>query len=78
MQFKKFLDIDTNISNQIILFKNNKIIYDSDLKTFQLDTKFLDIDYKNITFIGIGESDKKIYSAEIESDIEEVLSLIHI
>ena len=34
--------------------------------------KFLDIDYKNINFIGIGESDKKIYSAEIESDIEEV------
>ena len=51
MQFKKFLDIDLKVSNYIILFKNNKIIYDSDLKTFQLDTKFLDIDYKNITFI---------------------------
>ena len=72
MQFKKFLDIDLNVSNYIILFKNNKIIYDSDLKTFQLDTKFLNIDYKNITFIGIGESDKKMYSAEIESDIKEV------
>ena len=46
MQFKKFLDIDLKVSNYIILFKNNKIIYDSDLKTFQLDTKFLDIDIK--------------------------------
>ena len=44
MHFKRFLDINVKDSNQFIIFKNNKILYEPDLKTFLLESSYLDID----------------------------------
>ena len=71
MDFKRFLQINDKESNQFIIFKNNKILYEPDLKTFLLESKYLDIDVDNSLIIGIAESKNKIYAVDI-------LSLIHI
>ena len=61
MHFKRFLEINVKENNHFIVFKDNKIIYEPDLKTFLLESNYLDIDTKNALFIGIAESEKKIY-----------------
>ena len=73
MDFKRFLQINDKESNQFIIFKNNKILYEPDLKTFLLESKYLDIDVDNSLIIGIAESKNKIYAVDISN-----LSLIHI
>ena len=65
MDFKRFIQINDKESNQFIIFKNNKILYEPDLKTFLLESKYLDIDVDNSLIIGIAESKNKIYAVDI-------------
>ena len=60
MDFKRFLDINGKENNQFIIFKNNKILYEPDLKTFLLESNYLDIDLETSLIIGIAESKNKI------------------
>ena len=72
MHFKRFLDINGKEDNQFIIFKNNKILYEPDLKTFLLESSYLDVDLETSLIIGIAESKNKIYAVDIsncENDI---------
>ncbi len=72
MYFKRFLEINDKENNKFILFKNNKIFYETEIKTFLLDSNYLDIDIDNSIIIGIAESESKIYAVDIsncENDI---------
>ena len=66
MHFKRFLKINTENSNDLIVFKNHKILYEPNLKTFLLNSDFLNIDFDNSLHVGIGENNnKKIYAIDI-------------
>ena len=66
MIFERFLDINIKDDNSFIVFKDNKILYEPELKTFLLDGKFLDIDFNNSTLIGIAKNnDTNIYGLDI-------------
>ena len=66
MNFERFLDINIKDDNSFIVFKDNKILYEPELKTFLLDGKFLDIDFNNSTLIGIAKNnDTNIYGLDI-------------
>ena len=72
MHFKRFLEINDKENNKFIIFKNNKIFYETEIKTFLLDSNYLDIDIDNSIVIGIAESVNKIYAVDIsncENDI---------
>ena len=72
MHFKRFLDINVKERNHFIVFKNNKIMFEPDLKTFLLDSSYLNIDIKNSLVVGIAESENKVYAIDIsncENDI---------
>ena len=72
MHFKRFLEINVKENNHFIVFKDNKIIYEPDLKTFLLESNYLDIDTKNALFIGIAESEKKIYGVDISGQDSDI------
>lgn len=64
MHFKRFLDFKTNNSNKkLIIFNNNKIIFDTDINNFILDYAYLNIDIDNSIYVGIGESNNTLYYA---------------
>ena len=64
MHFKRFLDFKTNNSNKkLIIFNNNKIIFDADINNFILDYAYLNIDIDNSIYVGIGESNNTLYYA---------------
>ena len=46
MHFKRFLDIKASNNNILIIFKNNKILYEPDEKTFLLQQNLLNIEIK--------------------------------
>ena len=72
MHFKRFLEINVEENNHFIVFRNNKIIYEPDLKTFLLDSRYLNIDIENSLVVGIAESENKVYAIDIsncENDI---------
>ena len=72
MHFKRFLEINVNERNHFIVFKNNKIMFEPDLKTFLLDSSYLNIDIENSLVVGIAESENKVYAIDIsncENDI---------
>ena len=72
MQFKRFLQINDKENNQYIIFKNNKILYESDSKTFLLESKYLNIDIDNSIIIGIAESENKIYAVDISNSVNDI------
>lgn len=72
MDFKRFLDINENENNYFIVFRNNKIFYEPELKTFLLESQLLDIDIKKSIFVGIAESDKKIYGVDVSDNNNEI------
>ena len=72
MQFKRFLQINDKENNQYIIFKNNKILYESDFKTFLLESKYLNIDIDNSIIIGIAESENKIYAVDISNSVNDI------
>ena len=64
MHFKRFLDFKTNNSNKkLIIFNNNKIIFDRDINNFILDYAYLNIEIDNSIYVGIGESNDTLYYA---------------
>jgi len=64
MHFKRFLDFKTNnLNKKLIIFNNNKIIFDKDINNFILDYPYLNIDIDNLIYVGIGESEDSIYYA---------------
>ena len=64
MHFKRFLDFKTNnLNKKLIIFNNNKIIFDKDINNFILDYPYLNIDIDNSIYVGIGESEDSIYYA---------------
>lgn len=64
MHFKRFLDFKTNNSDKkLIIFNNNKIIFDTDINNFILDYAYLDIEIDNSIYVGIGESNDTLYYA---------------
>ena len=72
MDFKRFIQINDKENNQFIIFKNNKILYEPDLKTFLLESKYLDIDVDNSLIIGIAESKNKIYAVDISNCANDI------
>ena len=75
MQFKRFLQINTKDSNEFIIFKDQKILYEPNLKTFLLNSNFLNIDLDNSIYVGIAENNKsKIYAIDI-SDLSEDINV---
>ena len=73
MDFKRFLEINTNIDNEFIIFKNNKILYEPQLKTFVLSGNYINIDFDNSFYIGIAENNnKKIYAVDISNSKEDI------
>ena len=68
MHFKRFLEININNDNEFIIFKNNKILYEPQLKTFLLSGDYINVDFDNSFYIGIAESsNKKIYARKLDS-----------
>ena len=72
MHFKRFLDINVEENNHFIIFKNNKLIYEPELKTFLLQSKFLNIDIESSHIVGIAEGDKKVYGVDISNTNNEI------
>ena len=56
MHFKRFFDIKGTNNNILIIFKNNKILYEPNLKTFLLEENLLDINLKDHLFVGIANN----------------------
>ena len=66
MNFERFLDINIKDNNHFIVFNNNKILYESESKSFLLDGKFLDIDIENSVLVGIAKNNGiNIYGLDI-------------
>ena len=64
MHFKRFLDFKTNnLNKKLIIFKNNKIIFDADTSNFIFDYAYLSIDIDSSFYVGIGEDDNTLYYA---------------
>ena len=63
MHFKRFLEININSDNEFIIFKNNKILYEPQLKTFLLSGDYINVDFDNSFYIGIAESNNKMSNA---------------
>ena len=73
MHFKRFLEININNDNEFIIFKNNKILYEPQLKTFLLSGDYINVDFDNSFYIGIAESNnKKIYAVDISNSKEDI------
>ena len=72
MHFKRFLEINVKENNYFIVFKNNKIIYESELKTFILESSYLNIDINLSDIVGIAEDDKKIYAVDISNSNDDI------
>ena len=53
MHFKRFFDIKGTNNNILIIFKNNKILYEPNLRTFLLEENLLDINLKDHLFVGL-------------------------
>jgi NAD+ diphosphatase len=51
------------LNKKLIIFNNNKIIFDKDINNFILDYPYLNIDIDNSIYVGIGESEDSIYYA---------------
>ena len=50
MHFKRFFDIKATNNNILIIFRNNKILYEPNLKTFLLEENLLDIQIKDYLY----------------------------
>ena len=72
MHFKRFLDIKASNNNILIIFNNNKIIYEPNLKTFLLEEKLLNIQFKDHLYIGIGNNGNDIYAVDISGTTDDI------
>jgi NAD+ diphosphatase len=67
MHFKRFLDIKASNNNILIIFKNNKILYEPNEKTFLLQQNLLNFEIKDHIYIGIANNGKNIYAVDISN-----------
>ena len=72
MHFKRFLDIKATNNNILIIFKNNKILYEPNLQTFLLQENLLNIEIKDHVYIGIGNNGNDIYAVDISNSNDDV------
>ena len=72
MHFKRFLDIKATNNNILIIFKNNKILYEPNLQTFLLQENLLNIEIKDHLYIGIGNNGNDIYAVDISNTNIEI------
>ena len=72
MHFKRFIDIKASNNNILIIFNNNKILYEPNLKTFLLEENLLNIQIKDHLYIGIGNNGKDIYAVDISNNSNDV------
>ena len=71
MHFKRFFDIKGTNNNILIIFKNNKILYEPNLKTFLLEENLLDINLKDHLFVGIANDGKDIYAVDASNSTND-------
>jgi len=67
MHFKRFLDIKASNNNILIIFNNNKILYEPNEKTFLLQENLLNIQIKDHLYIGIANNGADIYAVDISN-----------
>ena len=72
MHFKRFLDIKASNNNILIIFKNNKILYEPNLQTFLLQENLLNIEIKDHLYIGIGNNGNNIYAVDISNSNDDI------
>ena len=72
MHFKRFLDIKASDNNILIIFNNNKILYEPNLQTFLLQENLLNIDIKEHLYIGIGNNGNDIYAVDISNSNDDI------
>ena len=72
MHFKRFLDIKASNNNILIIFNNNKILYEPNLQTFLLQENLLNIEIKDHLYIGIGNNGNDIYAVDISNSNDDV------
>ena len=73
MNFERFLDINIKDNNHFIVFNDNKILYESESKSFLLDGKFLDIDIENSVLVGIAKNNGiNIYGLDITKSMTNI------
>ena len=72
MHFKRFLDIKASNNNILIIFNNNKILYEPNLQTFLLQENLLNIEIKDHLYIGIGNNGNDIYAVDISNTNIEI------
>lgn len=72
MHFKRFLDIKASNNNILIIFNNNKILYEPNLKTFLLQENLLNIEIKDHLYIGIGNNGSDIYAVDISNSNDDI------
>ena len=67
MHFNRFFEFKPeNTNNLFIIFKDRKVLYDLDQKTFLLNSSYLKFEDYSFEIIGIGkEDDMNIYSVDI-------------
>ena len=67
MHFKRFLDIKASNNNILIIFNNNKILYEPNEKTFLLQESLLNIQIEDHLYIGIANNGSDIYAVDISN-----------
>ena len=72
MHFKRFLDIKASNNNILIIFKNNKILYEPNLQTFLLQQDLLNINLKDYLYIGIGNNGNDVYAVDISNSKDDI------
>ena len=72
MHFKRFLDIKASNNNILIVFKNNKILYEPNLNTFLLEENLLNIKIKDHLYIGIANNGNDIFAVDISNFHEDI------
>ena len=72
MHFKRFLDIKASNNNILIIFNNNKILYEPNLKTFLLQENVLNIQIKDHLYVGIGNDGNDIYAVDISNNTKDI------
>ena len=72
MHFKRFLDIKASNNNILIIFKNNKILYEPNLQTFLLQQDLLNINLKDYLYIGIANNGNDVYAVDISNSKDDI------